>query len=154
MGSDGPTKGNDAAIPKWQRMNSCLRDKLVWITLRYLLTGDSFGSLEGACRVPRATISKFLPEEHRPNESASNLYYYKCDYYSVIILAIVEDNCSFICTDVGTSDRVNDALSTLHAALENNTLNLLIEGIFMGVGGFPLTQHYDAVHREEAAYGK
>jgi hypothetical protein len=32
------------------------------ITLRYLAAGDSFGSLEALYRVPRTTISKFLPE--------------------------------------------------------------------------------------------
>jgi hypothetical protein len=32
------------------------------ITLRYLVAGDSFGSLEALYRVPRTTISKFLPE--------------------------------------------------------------------------------------------
>ena len=32
------------------------------ITLRYLAAGDSFGSLEVLYRVPRTTISKFLPE--------------------------------------------------------------------------------------------
>lgn len=37
------------------------RNKLE-IVLRYLATGDSFASLEALYRVPKPTISKFLPE--------------------------------------------------------------------------------------------
>ena len=44
-------------------MRECISAHVkVQITLRYLAAGDSFGSLEALYRVPRTTISKFLPE--------------------------------------------------------------------------------------------
>jgi hypothetical protein len=44
-------------------MRECIpADMKLQITLRYLAAGDSFGSLEALYRVPRSTVSKFLPE--------------------------------------------------------------------------------------------
>jgi len=44
-------------------MRECISASVqLQITLRYLAAGDSFGSLEAIYRVPRTTISKFLPE--------------------------------------------------------------------------------------------
>ncbi|XP_025203752.1 protein ALP1-like [Melanaphis sacchari] len=50
-----------------QKLNTTMREAIpadtkLKITLRYLATGDSFKSLEYFFRVPKSTISKFLPE--------------------------------------------------------------------------------------------
>lgn len=50
-----------------EKQNTIMRDALparlkLQITLRYLASGDSFASLQFLYRVPKCTISKFLPE--------------------------------------------------------------------------------------------
>lgn len=52
---------------KIQKQNTIMREALpaklkLQITLRYLATGDSFGTLEVLYRVPRCTIGRFMPE--------------------------------------------------------------------------------------------
>ena len=45
------------------KMRECISAHVkLQITLRYLAAGDNFGSFEALYRVPRTTISKFLPE--------------------------------------------------------------------------------------------
>ncbi|XP_046663525.1 uncharacterized protein LOC124356515 [Homalodisca vitripennis] len=53
--------------PRIQKLNTRMRMALpakikLQITLRYLATGDSFSSLQYLYRVPKCTISKFVPE--------------------------------------------------------------------------------------------
>lgn len=53
--------------PSIEKQNTIMRDALparlkLQITLRYLASGDSFSSLQYLYRVPKCTISKFLPE--------------------------------------------------------------------------------------------
>lgn len=53
--------------PSIEKQNTLMRDALparlkLQITLRYLASGDSFASLQYLYRVPKCTISKFLPE--------------------------------------------------------------------------------------------
>lgn len=53
--------------PSIEKQNTTMRDALparlkLQITLRYLASGDSFASLQYLYRVPKCTISKFLPE--------------------------------------------------------------------------------------------
>lgn len=53
--------------PELQKKNTQMRDALpvelkLQVTLRYLAAGDSFASLEYLYRVPKCTISKFLPQ--------------------------------------------------------------------------------------------
>lgn len=53
--------------PRIQKSNTRMRMALpakikLQITLRYLATGDSFSSLQYLYRVPKCTISKFVPE--------------------------------------------------------------------------------------------
>ncbi|XP_026821628.1 protein ALP1-like [Rhopalosiphum maidis] len=53
--------------PSIEKQNTTMRDALparlkLQITLRYLGSGDSFASLQYLYRVPKCTISKFLPE--------------------------------------------------------------------------------------------
>lgn len=54
-------------IPKIQKQNTLLRDALpaclkLQVTLRYLATGDNFSTLSGLYRVPKNSISQFLPD--------------------------------------------------------------------------------------------
>ena len=59
-------------------MRECIPTALkLQITLRYLATGDSFASLECVYRVPKTTISKFLPEV------LDAIYLYLKDYIKV-----------------------------------------------------------------------
>lgn len=53
--------------PKIQRDDTVMRAALpakikLQIALRYLATGDSFATLQSSFRIPKSTISKFLPE--------------------------------------------------------------------------------------------
>lgn len=48
---------------QWTNMREPLSAKLkLEITLRFLCTGDSFSSLQYLFRVPKTTISRFIPE--------------------------------------------------------------------------------------------
>ncbi|KAK6172139.1 hypothetical protein SNE40_015867 [Patella caerulea] len=62
-----------------------------------------------------------------PNNSGSVYFNYK-KYFSIILLALVDANCSFIYVDVGANGRAGDAgvyaSSHLSQALENNSLNV------------------------------
>jgi len=79
-----------------------------------------------------------------PSKSGSEFYNYKKDY-GVIFLAIVDANYKFICIDVGTNGRVNDALvfskPTFNEVLQTNTLNLPTEGVFVGDDAFLLRKN-------------
>lgn len=79
-----------------------------------------------------------------PNKSGSEFFNYKKSF-SAILLAIVDANYNFIYIDVGTNGRVNDALvfsrSTFNLALQNNSLHLPQDGVFVGDGAFPLTRN-------------
>nr|CAH7738232.1 unnamed protein product [Callosobruchus chinensis] len=53
--------------PTLSKTNTLMRDAIfsnvkLEITLRYLATGDSFNSLEFLYRLPKSTISRFVPE--------------------------------------------------------------------------------------------
>jgi hypothetical protein len=57
------SKGKPYTEKQDTNMRECISAHMkLQITLRYLAAGDSFGSLEALYRVPRTTISKFLPE--------------------------------------------------------------------------------------------
>ncbi|CAH1993153.1 unnamed protein product [Acanthoscelides obtectus] len=57
----------DCVTPRILKMDNHMRGALtpklkMEVTLRYLATGDSFTSLQYLYRVPKSTISKFIPE--------------------------------------------------------------------------------------------
>lgn len=76
-----------------------------------------------------------------PPNTGSQYFNYKKDF-STILFAIVDANYNFIYIDVGTNGRVNDAAvfakSTFNEALQNNSLNIPEQGIFVADDAFPL----------------
>lgn len=79
-----------------------------------------------------------------PVRSGSDFYNYK-GKFSVVLLALVDDDYRFIYVDVGAKGRFSDGgifrNSTLFEALENKSLNLPENGIIVADDAFPLTQH-------------
>lgn len=91
----------------------------------------------------------------KPPPNSGSLYFNYKHFFSVILLALVDANYKFLYVSVGAVGRSGDAgvfaNSTLHQALETNSLNLpdgeLIEGTdtmckfhFIGDDAFPLSE--------------
>lgn len=79
-----------------------------------------------------------------PFHSASEFYNYKGDF-SIILLALVDDQYCFTYIDVGANGRASDggvfARSTLKNAVENKELNLPPNTVFLADDAFPLTEY-------------
>lgn len=139
------------------------------ITLRYLATGDSFSTLEHMYRIPKTTISKFLPQaiakgfEDRwqfpkccgaldgkhvniqcPNNSHSDFYNYR-GFFSTILFALVDSNYCFIYINIGTNGRANDSTvlrnSSLKTAIENESVGFPTWGVIVGDDAFSLKDY-------------
>lgn len=78
---------------------------------------------------------------HCPTKTGSEYFNYKHSF-SVILLAVVDANYCFTYIDIGTNGRVNDARvfskSSFYEALENKTLNVPLNGVFVADDAFPL----------------
>ncbi|XP_003738464.1 protein ANTAGONIST OF LIKE HETEROCHROMATIN PROTEIN 1-like, partial [Galendromus occidentalis] len=180
--------------PRIEKRDTTFRNALrpeskLHMTLRYLATGDSIGSLSALYRIPRSTFSSFFPvvckaiydaleefiqmpsseEEWKvvmqefalrwqfpnacgaidgkhvtircPPKSGSEFFNYKKSF-SIISLAVVDARYNFLYIDVGTNGRVNDAgvfeKSSFNRALEEQVLDVPIEGVFVADDAFPL----------------
>lgn len=79
-----------------------------------------------------------------PNESGSDYYNYK-GTFSTILLAVVDDAYCFTYVDIGSNGRASDggvlANSKLQQAIDNNTLNLPANALFVADDAFPLREY-------------
>jgi len=76
-----------------------------------------------------------------PKNTGSEYFNYKHSF-NVILLAVVDANYCFSYIDIGTNGRVNDARvflkSSFYEALENKTLKIPSNGVFVADDAFPL----------------
>uniref|UniRef100_A0A182NIQ5 DDE Tnp4 domain-containing protein n=1 Tax=Anopheles dirus TaxID=7168 RepID=A0A182NIQ5_9DIPT len=140
--------------PRIRRQDTYMRnaiipkDKLI-ITLRFLSSGDSYKSLEYAYRLP-STQEEWLRVEEEfsgkwkfphaigaidgkhvaikaPARSGTEYYNYK-QFFSIVLLAVVDANCNFMFADVGCKGRISDGgilrTSRLYNMLEKNELQI------------------------------
>lgn len=94
-----------------------------------------------------------------PPHSGSEFFNYKGDY-SIVLLALVDSDYCFTYVDIGKAGRCSDggvfSSSTLKVALDNNTLNMPDELVFVADAAFPLThqimkpftRHGELSHKE------
>jgi len=79
-----------------------------------------------------------------PVNSGSNFFNYK-GTYSIVLLALVDDNYNFTCIDIGAYGSMSDAgifnKSALKKAIEENLLDIPEDGVILGDEAFPLTSY-------------
>jgi hypothetical protein len=80
-----------------------------------------------------------------PEKNGSEFFNYKKSF-SINLLAVVDANYKFIYINVDTNGRTNNALvfskSSFNFALENNALNIPIDGVFVADDAFPLRYYF------------
>uniref|UniRef100_A0A182NVK5 DDE Tnp4 domain-containing protein n=1 Tax=Anopheles dirus TaxID=7168 RepID=A0A182NVK5_9DIPT len=140
--------------PRIRRQDNYMRDAIIpkdnlIIALRFLSSGDSYKSLEYAYRLPSTQEEwlrvadefsvkwKFphaigaIDGKHvaikAPARSGTVYYNYK-QFFSVVLLAVVDANCNFMFTDIGCKGRISDGVilrtSRLYNMLKNNELQI------------------------------
>ncbi|XP_050527779.1 tubulin glycylase 3A-like [Daktulosphaira vitifoliae] len=124
--------------PSIEKQKTVMRDALparlkLQITLRYLASGDSFASLQYSYRVPKCTISKFLPEECDAIYGAPKNYIKDKNYDGYVLFYRIftqEFNISFFQANKDLCDTCvayNNAIGEDKNELKNNYKEHLVE---------------------------
>ncbi|XP_025407904.1 uncharacterized protein LOC112681804 [Sipha flava] len=91
--------------------------KKLAVTLRYLVTGKSLRSLSFAFPINKKHICI-----RRPGNLVSLFYNYK-DFFSIILLAMVDSNYKLIAVEVGSFGKEEDSGITLKSNMGQQVLN-------------------------------
>lgn len=79
-----------------------------------------------------------------PSNSGSNFFNYK-GTYSIVLLALVDNNYNFTCIDIGAHGSMSDGgifnKSSLKKGIEGNLLDLPVDAVILGDEAFPLTSY-------------
>lgn len=78
-------------------------------------------------------------------KNTGSLYFNYKQHFSIVLLALVDDNYNFTCIDVGSYGSRSDggifSKSSLQAAIENNQLDLPENSVILGDDAFPLKDY-------------